>query len=461
MQQGHVDQIIWGMLEKDVLKQGFGVTGDSIRLKFEELIRSRARGGFTIGQLVHQSTLNDWGALTFDDISGSPYRALASRRDADLSTTLTKDISLNMPLVSANMESVTGYDMAVCMARMGGIGVLHQFISPENQADSLNKVKETAAEPVEIDGRVFKPALDKNGRYLVGAAIGVKEGNLARAKLLAEAGADILVVDIAHGHSDHMINTVRELKKLYPKIPVVGGNVVTPKGAYELCNAGVDVIKVGVGPGAACTTRLVTGYGIPQITAIYQTAIIAKEFNVKIMADGGIRNSGDMIKALAAGADTIMAGSILAATDKSNNFKERILEHYDGGKPKSILYFGSASALSKQKQGRGSYEAPEGRSACLPYRGPTLHVLSKLITGMESGISYAGSSRNLKKPHDANIQRLRTKSRWIKQTNSGIQEGNKGNSDADYGLNVVQNGKSSQSNLELYGSNNSNQDSNI
>src|SRR3989338_5590190 len=113
------------MLEKDVLKQGFGVTGDSIRLKFEELIRSRARGGFTIGQLVHQSTLNDWGALTFDDISGSPYRALASRRDADLSTTLTKDISLNMPLVSANMESVTGYDMAGCMARMGGIGVLH------------------------------------------------------------------------------------------------------------------------------------------------------------------------------------------------------------------------------------------------------------------------------------------------------------------------------------------------
>jgi len=434
----HVDQIIWNLIEKDVLNQGFEVTGNSIRLKLEELMRSRARGGFTIGQLVHQAILNEWGALTFDDISGAPYRALASRRDADLSTELTPNLKLKAPLVSANMESVTGYYLAVSMAQMGGIGILHQFSSPEEQASLLKKVKETNIEKCDIDGRIFEPSLDKNGKYLVGAAIGVRKGNLERAKLLIDAGADILVVDIAHGHSDQMINTVKEIKRQYTEIPVVAGNVVTPKGAYELCNAGVDVLKVGVGPGAACTTRIVTGYGIPQITAIYQAAIIAKKFNVKIMADGGIRNSGDMIKALAAGADTIMLGSILAATDKSHTFNDRIVQFTKDRTPKSILYFGSASALSKQKQGRGSYEAPEGRSTCLPYRGPTTHVLAKLITGMESGISYAGSSRNPEKPNDTNIDRLRTKSRWIKQTASGIEEGSKGNADADSGFNVEQ-----------------------
>jgi IMP dehydrogenase len=424
--QKNTDDIIWNIFEKDKIEQGFELKKETISLKLQELKRARARGGFLIGQLVHQAIIREWQALTFDDITGAPYRALASRQEADLTTEIAPGLKLKIPLVSSNMECVTGYDMAIGMASIGGIGILHQFVSPEEQAATVKKVKKTKVEKLDIEGRVYEPAVDSKKRYLVGAAIGVRNGNIERAKLLVEAEADILVVDIAHGHSDQMIETVKKLKELYPKIPIVAGNVVSPKGAYELCKAGVDVLKVGVGSGAACTTRLVTGYGIPQITAIYETALIAKKFNVRIMADGGIKNSGEMVKALAAGADTIMIGRLLAATDKSNIFNERIVEMDENKKPKTIKYYGSASEISKKKQGRGSFDAPEGRCTYLSYAGETLVLLAKLITGIQSGISYAGNSRDPNKNEHANIQRLRNKSRWIRQTSSGIYEGNKG-----------------------------------
>lgn len=424
-----IDDIIWDIFEKDQINQGFIINGEKISLTLAELKKSRARGGFTVGQLVHKSADENWQALTFDDITGAPYRALDSRDNADISTYLTRNIKLEMPLISSNMECVTGFDMAVAMSLMGGAGILHQYGTIDEQVDTVKKVKLVNIEKINIDGKEYSPSLDSDKRLIVGAATGVQEKNIERAKALVNAGVDFLVIDIAHGHSDQMISQIRQLKELYPSLDIIAGNVVTPKGAYELCEAGASALKVGVGPGAACTTRIVTGYGIPQITAIYETSIIAKEYGVKIMADGGIKASGDMVKALASGADTIMLGGLLAQTDLSNDFEQRIIQKDKNGTPLSVKYYGSASEESKKKQGRGAYDAPEGRTRALPFDGNTYDALAKYITGIRSGISYAGRSRDIERAESANINRLREKSRWIIQTPSGIYEANKGNGD--------------------------------
>lgn len=471
MTEKHIDDLIWEIFEKNQLELGFEITDKSIELSLKQLQRARARGGFKIGHLAHLAFIKNQEALTFDDITGAPYRALDSRDEAEVSTYLTNDIKLTMPLISANMECVTGYDMAVAMARMGGVGVLHQFNSDDEQSSLVRQVKDTKIEPIfasDFDSMIEKnskkdkqytPSLDYQGRVLVGAAIGVNEESIERAKKLVKSGVDFLVIDIAHGHSDKMIEQIKQIKLIqqikdrFPSIQIIAGNVVTPKGAYELCVAGADTIKVGVGPGAACTTRIVTGYGIPQITAIYETSLIAKEYNKRIIADGGIRNSGDMVKALAAGADMIMLGNLLASTNRSNDFENRIKGYnsilsslylkispdseilkrlYRLGviKPKMVKYFGSASEESKTKQKRGAYDAPEGRTRSILYTGDTYRELARFITGIKSGISYAGQSRNPEEDFEhANIKRLQDKSRWIKQTASGIYEANKGSSD--------------------------------
>lgn len=445
-----IDEKIWEIFEADKKAQGFDISNEGISLNIEELKRARARGGFTIGQHVHKAAIKGWEGLTFDDITGSPYRALDSRDDADLTTEIVKGITLSMPLVSSNMECVSGYDMLVAMAKMGGLGIRHQFDDFQCQLDDIVRLKNTPINPVEIDGKIYnKPSLDKHGRLLVGAAIGVKQSNIEKVKKLVECGIDMIVVDIAHGHSEQMINMIKSIKDKYPSLPVIAGNVANAKGAMELCEAGADALKVGIGPGAACTTRIVTGYGVPQITAIYETSLVAATYGVKIMADGGVKESGDMVKALAARADTIMIGGLLSTTTESNNFTERIARYspwianplmyfastefkekmIDKGyaNPRLIKYYGSASEESKTKQGRGCHDAPEGRTRNLEYTGNTYVQLSKWQTAMKSGISYSGRSRDPEKNEHANIQRLRTKSRWIRQTPSGIYEANKGN----------------------------------
>lgn len=431
----HIDDIIWGMFEEDQKVLGLTrgniltkiFTHNKLYLNFTEQKKATARGGFLIGQLVHLAAMNDQLALTFDDIAGSPYRALASRQDADTTTYLTKNIKLPMPIVSANMESVTGYDMALAMAQMGGLGVIHQFFeSPKEQAELVEKVKKAPLEQIQIDGRRYTPSLASDNSYLVGAAMGINNGTKERVERLVGAGVDVLVVDIAHGHSDQMVHLIDKLKNIAPKIPVIAGNVAAPKGAYDLIQAGADVIKVGVGPGAACTTRLVTGYGVPEITSIYETSLIAKKYGVKIMADGGIRTSGDIVKALAACADTVMIGRLLAATDSSNDFKSRIINSDENTNPALIRYSGSASEFSKKKQNRGSFDTPEGRTVYLPYGGTTYLALAQLITGIQSGISYAGNRRTDDDEH-ASISRLQNKSRWRRQTLAGLYEGTKGN----------------------------------
>ena len=415
------DEIIWDIFQKDSEVQGFKVTNQGISLTLEQLQRARARGGYTIGQLVHQAKASSIPeALTFDDITGAPYRALASREDANVKTFLARELELNIPLISSNMECVTGYDLALILAQMGGVGILHQFCRSTEEADLVQRIKETPVKEFSLDEKIYESSLDQYGRYLVGAAIGVK-GNLYRANKLVEAGADFLVIDLAHGHSDQTIDKIKKLKNKYPNLPLIAGNVVTPKGAYELCDAGVDGLKVGVGPGAACTTRIITGYGIPQITAIYETAIIAKKFGVTIMADGGIRNSGDIVKGLAAGADSVLLGRLFAATEQSNFYQERF--NPSGG----VLYYGSASERSKQKQGRKKTDTPEGRDVYLEPQGNTAMFIAKLITGIKSGISYSGNSRDPEHNENANIRRLRIKSRWVRQTSAGLYEANKGN----------------------------------
>ena len=431
----HIDDIIWEIFEKDQKNLGLTkgniftriFTGSTLYLTHSEQKKVTARSGYSIGQLVHLAFANEQIGLTFDDITGSSYRSLDHRQDADISTKLTNKINLPTPIISSNMEDVTGYEMAVAMAQMGGLGPIHHFDKPEDQAKIVEKVKKTSLEIKEIDGRKYTPALAQDKTYLVGASIGVREGSVERAKILISAGANILIVDIAHGHSDQLISIVSRLKDKYPEIPIIAGNVVAPKGVYDLYKAGADVVKVGGGPGAACTSRLIAGYGIPQLTAIYISSLIAKKYGIKVIADGGIKGSGDIVKSLAAGAGAVMLGRLLAATDKSNNFESRIIEKDKDEKPLVVRYSGSASEYSKNKQGRGDFDAPEGRTIYIPYSGDTYKILAQLMTGIQSGFSYAGRSRDpTSEDGHPDIPRLQIKSKWMRQTPAGIYEGNKG-----------------------------------
>ena len=218
--------------------------------------------------------------LTFDDVLLVPQKTnLVSRSEVDLSTNLTKKIKLKIPIISANMDTVTESTMAIALAHEGGIGSIHRFLTIEKEAEMV--------------------ALVKKERLLVGAAVGIKDDYIERAQALVKAGVDVIVIDIAHGHSIYLIKVLKDLKKKFPKVDIIAGNVATVQGAEELIKNGADAIKVGIGPGALCITRIVAGAGVPQLTAISECAAVAKKYQVPIIADGGIRNSGDMVKALA------------------------------------------------------------------------------------------------------------------------------------------------------------------
>jgi IMP dehydrogenase len=463
--------------------------------------------------------------LTFDDVLLVPKRSpIISRSQTDLKTKLSRNITLNIPLISANMDAVTESSMAIAIAREGGIGVIHRFMTISDQVDEVLKVKRSESVMIEQpytiksnmtvqdaknlmleygvsgllveengkrligivtrrditfetnlqskvsdlmskdiitakdgttidqakqilhDHRIEKlPVIDdrnrivglitskdilkmdqypyaskdKKGRLLVGAAVGVKDDYLERTEALLEAGSDIIVVDIAHGHSDNAINTVHMIKKVFPNCELIAGNVATGEGANDLIRAGVDAVKVGVGSGSICITRIITGSGVPQLTAIMESVQVAKEYGIPVISDGGIRTSGDATKAIAAGSSSVMVGSLFGGTDESPG-KTMI----KNGK-KFKMYRGMASFYASlgRKYREGSSHAgdsvdlndyvPEGVEAMIPYKGSVVEIIRQLVGGLRSGLSYCGAKT---------ITQMQTNAEFIKMTPAGYVE---------------------------------------
>jgi IMP dehydrogenase len=459
-------------------------------------------------------------AFTFDDVLLEPASSDVLPKDVNITTQFTRKITLNKPLISSPMDTVTEARMAIAMAREGGIGIIHKSLNPEAQAAQVRLVKRSEhgviAEPVtcgpqdslrdidlmmkkyhisgvpvvdqhgrllgiitnrdlrfeeDLDQRVdavmtkehlitaapgttlevakrilakFKvekvplvdaegilrglitlkdiekvvkypnSAKDSQGRLFVGAAVGVTVGMNERIKLLVEAGLDVVVVDSAHGHARAVLEAVASIKNRWPHLQVIGGNVATYDGAKALCEAGADCIRVGVGPGSICTTRIVAGVGVPQLSAIFEAGNAAREFGVPIIADGGVRYSGDAVKALAAGAQSVMLGSLLAGTDESPGE----LEVYQGRTYKSYRGMGSVAAMKDGSPDRyfqesGSKLVPEGIEGRVSHRGPLAETIYQLVGGIRSGMGYIGASNIVELQHRAVFRRI---------TSSGVTE---------------------------------------
>jgi len=461
-------------------------------------------------------------ALTYDDVLIIPRRSsLASRSEANTKTRLTKKINLNIPIITANMDTVTGSDMAIAMARLGGIGILHRFMSIEENAEEVRRVKRAQSmivqdpykiEPnktvdeaqdyiasvgitgllvansdnklqgilsrrdfifangndkivrdimtpreklitgnahttfdeakkifaehkieklplVDVEDRIIglitsddiKKIIeyplanrDENGQLIVGAAVGVHGDYIERAQELVKAGVDVLVIDIAHGHSDLMFNAIEKLREVVPAVQIIAGNVATATAAKELCEAGVDAIKVGVGPGTICITRLVTGCGMPQLTAVMEVAKVAKRYGVPIIADGGIGKSGDIVKAIGAGADSVMMGGMFAGTDESPGVV------MTKGDKKFKVCRGSASFTQSHTRKRQGLEkknlkevVPEGVESLVPYKGPVEDIIGQMVGGVKSGMSYTNSHT---------IAELQNNVEFVRMTSSGSRE---------------------------------------
>ena len=329
--------------------------------------------------------------LTFDDVLIVPAKSeVRSRRDPVLTTKLTKGTLFETPIISANMDTVTEAEMAIAMDQLGGFGILHRFMSVEEQVAQTRRVKESGA---------------KN----VGASIGVNTGAnddfKTRSKQLLDAGANILTIDIAHGHSTSMIETIMWLKQTHPDVQIIAGNIATPEGTFDLIQAGADAIKVGIGPGSMCTTRIITGAGVPQLTAIALCADVASEFNVPIIADGGIRTSGDMVKAFAAGASSVMVGSMLSGTLETPG-------EIKGGRKQ---YRGMASKAAQVSWRGGVPEgmAAEGESTLVNIKGHVKDVVLEMTGGIRSGMSYVNA---------ITIAEIREKARFMQMTAAGASE---------------------------------------
>jgi len=455
--------------------------------------------------------------LTFDDVLLVPKRSpIISRTQTDLKTRLSRKINLNIPLVSANMDTVTEAHMAIALAREGGIGIIHRFMTIEDQVDEILRVKRSESVVIEqpytvsqdmtvtdlkkkmaeyeVSGMLVEEAgklvgiitrrditfennhrrkvselmtkdvitakagttieqakeilhkyrieklplvdakgkvaglitskdiqkmedypyaaKDRKGRLLAGAAVGVKGDYLERTEALLEAGADTLVVDIAHGHSDNAINTVRMIKKAFPSCDLIAGNVATGEGARDLIKAGVDAVKVGVGSGSICITRVVTGSGVPQLTAVIDAVKAAKEYDIPVISDGGVRTSGDVTKALAAGASSVMVGSLFGGTDESPG--KTLVKN---GK-KFKMYRGMASYMASlgrkyREEGPQVVESddlndyvPEGIEAMVPYKGSVVEIVRQLAGGLRSGLSYCGAKTILEMQKNAEFVRM-------------------------------------------------------
>ncbi len=333
--------------------------------------------------------------LTFDDVLLIPAWSEVLPREVSLKTQFTKNISLDIPLASAAMDTVTEAPMAIALAKEGGIGVLHKNMTAERQAEEVAKTKAAGC--------------------VVAAGVGITADAVNRATLLVEAGVDAIVLDSAHGHSKGVLGALKKIKKAFPGIDVVVGNVATSEGTRDLINAGADAVKVGIGPGSICTTRVVAGVGVPQLTAIFDCAEAAKPFGIPVIADGGLRYSGDIVKALAAGASSVMCGSILAGADETPG---DVIEDFKNGK-KFKVYRGMGSIDAMEAGSRDRYFqtgamklVPEGIVGKVPYKGPVTDIIYQLIGGLRSGMGYCGAHT---------IQEL-WNARFVRITSNGVIE---------------------------------------
>ena len=460
--------------------------------------------------------------LTFDDVLLVPAHSEVLPKDVDLSVQLTPKIKLNIPLISAGMDTVTESKMAIAMARQGGLGIIHKNMSIEKQAEEVEKVKRSengvitnpffltpehqvfdaehlmgkyrisgvpivnnmddqklvgiitnrdlrfiddyslkindvmtkedlitvpVGTTLEEAGKILQKhkieklpivdeegkltglitikdiekviefpnaAKDTHGRLVVGAAVGVSNDTMIRIEKLVEAQVDIIVIDTAHGHSQGVLNTIKEIRAAYPELEIIAGNVATAEGTRALYEAGADVVKVGIGPGSICTTRVVAGVGVPQITAVYDAATVAREYGKSIIADGGIKYSGDIVKALAAGGHVVMLGSLLAGTSESPGETEI----FQGRRFKVYRGMGSLGAMEKGSKDRYFQEdakklVPEGIEGRLPYKGPLADTIHQLVGGMRAGMGYCGAP---------DLEHLREKSQFVRMTGAGLRE---------------------------------------
>ena len=336
-------------------------------------------------------------SLTFDDVLIKPKYSEVLPSETDISFNLTKKISLRVPFLSSAMDTVTESNMAIAIATEGGIGVIHRNLTIKKQTNELLKVKKR--------------------KLSVGAAIGTNQEDLDRAKSLIDNGCDLLVIDTAHGHSKKVLNILSKLKKIYSKTPICAGNIATGEAANKLYNSGADIIKVGIGPGSICTTRMVAGIGVPQISAIMEVKDSMKNKKIKIISDGGIKFSGDIAKALAAGADAIMMGSIFAGTDESPGKKFKIngkfYKNYRGMGSIGAMSSGSASRYFQKNFKDKSKFVPEGVEGRVEYKGNVSKIIYQMKGGLRSSMGYIGAK---------NLSQIRKNAKFIKITKAGFYE---------------------------------------
>ncbi len=336
-------------------------------------------------------------ALTFDDVLLLPKYSAVLPSKTNIYLQLTKKISLQVPFLSSAMDTVTESKMAAAIAKEGGIGIIHRNLNIKFQSQEVKKVK------------------DK--KLNVGAAIGTNEEDIDRARSLQSNGVDLIVIDTAHGHSEKVIKTLSKLKKIIKEVPICVGNVATGEAAKKLYNSGADIIKVGIGPGSICTTRMVAGIGVPQISAIMDVKKALNKKNVKIISDGGIKFSGDIAKALAAGADAIMMGSIFAGTEESPGKKFKIkgkfYKQYRGMGSIGAMSAGSANRYFQKNFKDKSKYVPEGVEGRVEYKGKVSKIIYQLQGGLRSSMGYIGAK---------NLQEINKKAKFIKITKAGFYE---------------------------------------
>ncbi|MCL5432554.1 MAG: IMP dehydrogenase [Patescibacteria group bacterium] len=361
--------------------------------------------------------------LTFDDVLLLPDYSDFSRSEINLSTNFTKKIKLLIPLVSAPMDTVTESKLAISLAKLGGIGIIHRNLSIKDQVGEVLKVKSVRA--------------GSDQKLLVGAAVGASQGFEERVKAIVKAGVDTVVVDSAHGYSKNVIDAVSFIKNTFPKMEVVGGNIATFDGARALIAAGCDALRVGMGPGSICTTRIVSGMGVPQVTALKEACRAAKKSGTPVIADGGIKNSGDMVKALAVGASTVMMGSFFASSVESPGKTINLSKDQVPGRFQSILNHKTKKYLFKQYRGMGSLGAmekgaktksedefhgknykdrilvAEGVEGLVPVKGTVEEMVGQTLGGIKSGMYYVGAKT---------INELWRKANFIQITQASLVE---------------------------------------